>query len=72
MSSLFSDQCCDHGVSYANRCDACIQIGLARAAGERRHSCHVTYPIISKSCPQPGRTSADLCGGCWYFVRDHA
>lgn len=72
MSELFSDQRCQHGVSYALRCDACLQVGLARAGGESRHSCHVPYPIAGKACPQPSRQSADTCAGCHYLRRADA
>lgn len=68
MSTLFADERCSHGVSYTQRCDDCLQVGLARASGELRHSCHVTYEIDGKACPQPGRTSASGCSGCVYFV----
>lgn len=72
MSALFSDQRCAHGVSYSLRCAECLAIGLARASGERRHSCHVTYQIGGKACPMPTRQAEGACGGCWYFGDDHA
>lgn len=73
MSTLFADQRCRHGVSYAHRCAECLQIGLAQAEAERRHSCHVPYRIEGKACPMPTRQSDDGCAGCVHHTGgDHA
>lgn len=61
---------CSHGVSYTLRCPWCLEIGLARCEPEKRHSCHTTYKIEGKACPQPSRQSAADCAGCYYMERD--
>lgn len=64
---IFETTRCPHGVPYSARCYACLQVGLARAIGEQRHSCHTTYVIDGKQCPQPTRQDARMCGGCVYL-----
>lgn len=67
MSELFDTRRCSHGVRFGLRCDECWHAGLAAAPYETRNSCHVTYRIDGKACPQPGRQSAEGCDWCVYF-----